>query len=114
MAPEREPISARNYSQNKSGYYDSLNREIEHRDEIKNNSTIESPVKDHKKSQSLSKAVFGYEIDRNAFQKESYLSKILGDRLSPYLTKKNSNPYDSQEMSKHQSFTINHPVSLQY
>ena len=51
----------------------------------------DSPIKDHKKSQSLSKAVFGYEIDRNAFQKESYLSKILNDRLEPYLNKqKNS------------------------
>lgn len=73
MAPEPEPksgLSARLYNQYKPSYYDSLNRELEHQNEVKNNSSVyDSPIKTHKKSQSLSKAVFGYEIDRNAFQK---------------------------------------------
>ena len=40
-----------------------------------------------KKSQSLSKSVFGYDIDTDSFKRESYLSKILGDKLGPYLKK---------------------------
>jgi hypothetical protein len=33
----------------------------------------------------LSKTVFGYEINPENFKRESYLSKVLTDRLSPYL-----------------------------
>lgn len=49
--------------------------------EQKSTVQYESPPRGQQKSQSLSKSVFGYEIDRNAFQNESYLSKILNNRL---------------------------------
>lgn len=50
--------------------------------EQKNTLQFESPPpRGYQKSHSVSKSVFGYEIDRNAFQNESYLSKILSNRL---------------------------------
>ncbi len=83
MAPEpsstrtTSPADKRSHS---NDYYDSLHREIEERGQ-KGTFGNESPIKNHRTSQSLSKSVFGYEIDRTAFQKQSYLSKILNDRL---------------------------------
>lgn len=60
---------------------------MEYQNGMKNSINYDSPIKTHQKSQSVSKTVFGYEIDRTAFQKQSYLSKVLSDRLEPYLNK---------------------------
>ena len=102
------PESHRTISHTGSSYEDSLNREVENHRSKK--SQYDSPISSREKtprSQSLSKSVFGYEIDRQIFRKESYLSKVLGDRLEPYLR-------GPTPLPRHQSFTINQPVSLQY
>ncbi len=72
-------------------------------------SAYDRSLQSGRNTQSVAKTVFGYDIDKTAFQKESYLSKILNDRLEPYMNKRKES-----SAPKHQTFTINHPISLKY
>jgi hypothetical protein len=61
-------------------------------------------------SSNLSSTVFGYNINYDNFKQESYLSKLLSDRLEPYLNKL-SPPHIK---ARHTSLSINHPVPNYY
>ena len=60
-------------------------------------------------SSNVSSTVFGYDINYDRFKKESYFSKLLSDRLDPFLSK----TLDGR-IPKHRSFTINNPVPIYY
>ncbi len=53
--------------------------------------------------------MFGYDINYDKFKRESYFSKMMSDRLEPYLSKSIEG-----RVPKHSSFHINNPVPVYY
>ncbi len=60
-------------------------------------------------SNSISSTVFGYNLNYETFKRESYMSKLLSDRLEPYLSKS-----VDKKIPRHSSIAINSPVPVYY
>ena len=73
---------------------------------VDSNDQIRKPIQN---SNNVSSTIFGYNINYETFKRESYMSKVLSDRLEPFLSKS-----VDKKVPKHSSFTINTPVPVYY